>query len=774
MSRIVVLLPLAFWLTCAVAADADHSLRNLLRNPGFEKPGSDMLPAYWTAGCTGGSRADRVTPIAHTGKACGHIVKVADGTSHVAALVYPHLDVRPGVEYTLSGWAKERVSHGSAKLFLYAYDKNGKWLGNYFHGMVPGTAGEWRPLHHSAKTGANWAWVQIRFEIYGKDSEGEAWVDDVYFGCDSVPPEPVRNLRLNDRGGSRVRLTWDPPVSGNPFGYRLYGSPYRRFMPVERCVVGFTRQTAAEVTVPEGYVFYFAVCAVDEALNPSAPVISEAVRRPGARALPDMLVWSDGPGKRWDQVLPLHVPAGHSGITLDLCRGEWGNAQILVGAPRTALQKVTVAASPLRGPGAATLPDDAVNVLLQDYVRVDVQARLAPDPLVPSTPANIAVGELQGWWLLVHVPDTTPPGDYTGRLTIRAEGQPPATVPVYLKIWPITLPRGNHYGGSWGLWGHTMAAREGVKPGSEEYRKLFRRYLDFFLEHRMIPRALPGDIRSPESARWLDDERVASFAIPSPAGWNKEQNEKQTGQFKDLVQFLRDRGWLSKGYCYWSDEPNEKQYPHVVQLAKQAHAAGRDVRFLITEQPEPALLGSIDIWCPILSMYAQRQDQLRRRQKLGEHAWWYVCLGPQPPWPNYLLTNDPIDARVLSWLQVKYHVEGELYWSTTCFPGDVWSEALPHQWPGDGYLCYPGKPRGLDGPATCIRAEMIRAAKQDIELIHLLRKTAEEHGQRQRAEVVITKAIAKVCTDFTKYTKSDADIRAAREMILSAIVDVSR
>jgi len=104
----------------------------------------------------------------------------------------------------------------------------------------------------------------------------------------------------------------------------------------------------------------------------------------------------------------------------------------------------------------------------------------------------------------------------------------------------------------------------------------------------------------------------------------------------------------------------------------------------------------------------------------------------------------------------------------------VWSRALPEQWPGDGYICYPGKPRGLDGPVTSIRAEMIRAAKQDIELIWLLRQVAAKRGQEGVAEAAVQKALALVCTDFTHYTKSDADIAEARRIVLGEITRIGQ
>lgn len=745
---------------------------NLLRNISFEEPGNAELPTGWVAHCTGGSQALRDATAAHTGHGSGHLIKVVDGKSHVAALVFPRIDVTGGGTYTLSGWGKGHVPAGGAVLFLYQYDKDGKWLGNYFHGGVPADTDEWVPLHTTEKVRPDCAWVQVRFEIYGDQSRGEAWVDDVYFGQDVAAPGPVRSLEARPEARS-VRLTWAAPEGEKAFGYQVFRAPYPRFSPAQNAFTGFTQQTHFGEPMPKGFSYY-AVVAVDEALNQSVPVLAGPIHPPQASNLPELVAWIASPAKRWGPDLPFPLPVPEAGnrsvpAGIELARGEWASLQVLVGAPKVQLKDVSVGIGELRGPKGVRLARNEVQVLIQEYVELQGQARWVPDPLPPARAVDLEPGMLRGWWVLIHTPDELPAGEYRGNITVAATGQKLATLRLRVNVWPFTVPRGNHYGGSFGVWGQQMAEQEQVKVGSEEYNRLYRRYLDFLLEHRMIPRALPGDLRSEETARWLDDERVASFPISTPAGWARIMNEEQVARFKEECDFLRGKGWLRKGYVYNFDEPEEKDYAFAVEMAKRIREAGKDIPILLTEQPEEGLHGAVDIWCPLLNLYAATEQRCRERQQKGEHVWWYVCLAPGAPWPNYMLTNDPVDARVLSWLQVKHGVEGELYWAATCFPGDAWAQGLNPQWPGDGYLCYPGKPRGLDGPVTCIRAEAIRDAKEDIELIWLLRKLATEKGQQAQAEQVLRQAVDRVVTDFTHYTKSDADFVAARKMIFEEI-----
>ena len=69
----------------------------------------------------------------------------------------------------------------------------------------------------------------------------------------------------------------------------------------------------------------------------------------------------------------------------------------------------------------------------------------------------------------------------------------------------------------------------------------------------------------------------------------------------------------------------------------------------------------------------------------------------------------------------------------------------------EGRLCYPVKPVGLEGPATCIRAEGIRDAREDIKLIWLVRRLAVDQGREACAERISRRASDRVITSHTQY-----------------------
>ena len=61
---------------------------------------------------------------------------------------------------------------------------------------------------------------------------------------------------------------------------------------------------------------------------------------------------------------------------------------------------------------------------------------------------------------------------------------------------------------------------------------------------------------------------------------------------------------------------------------------------------------------------------------------------------------------------------------------------------GDGFLAYPGKPAGIDGPASTIRLEQIRQGLEDYEALTMLADLAARAKQSGRASPEAEQALA--------------------------------
>jgi glycosyl hydrolase family 123 len=74
----------------------------------------------------------------------------------------------------------------------------------------------------------------------------------------------------------------------------------------------------------------------------------------------------------------------------------------------------------------------------------------------PAAPFPVNAGQNQPVWVEVFVPPATPPGTYTGAVTVTASGLAPTTVPLTLTVWNFTLPNSSSvrsaFGEFWNVW----------------------------------------------------------------------------------------------------------------------------------------------------------------------------------------------------------------------------------------------------------------------------------------------------------------------------------
>ena len=104
---------------------------------------------------------------------------------------------------------------------------------------------------------------------------------------------------------------------------------------------------------------------------------------------------------------------------------------------------------------------------------------------------------------------------------------------------------------------------------------------------------------------------VYDFALPEQTHLDLSQVERH----------LRERGWLDKAFTYWFDEPDPKDYEFVVAGMKRIKAAAPGVRRMLTEQPEKALLGHVEIWCGLTPEWTPARRSTRCAGKIFAAEW---------------------------------------------------------------------------------------------------------------------------------------------------------
>ena len=400
------------------------------------------------------------------------------------------------------------------------------------------------------------------------------------------------------------------------------------------------------------------------------------------------------------------------GATFSAAKNDREAVQIVV-RPSEPLKGLKASASPLTGPRGAVIPAENIKILRVYYHFVDHPTDATgvrdwwPDALPPlAKPIDVAAGENQPLWVLVHVPRDAKAGDYQGSLSLEAEGFS-AQVPLRLHVWDFTLPDRNHLETAFGFNAHEVFRYHQAKTDADR-RKLLDLYFQSFAEHRIspydptpldpfrvkfLPDAKParaeidfGDFDRAMAAA-LEKYHFTNFSLPiqgmgggtfharwepSIANFGEKTPEYQAmfaSQVQQIESHLRDKGWLKMAYVYWFDEPDPKDYDFVRQGMQRLHRYAPGIQRMLTEEPVEALAGAVDIWCPVSFNYRHEAAEKRRAQ--GERFWWYVCCGPKAPYCTLFIDHPATELRVWHWQTWQRKIVGTLIWATNYWTSEA-------------------------------------------------------------------------------------------------------
>ena len=747
--------------------------QNMLQNISFEEKGKDGLPAHWEKHCSGGSMAGLTSDAPYSGQACGYITKIKDGTSHVAALCQGYLPVEPETEYLLTAMAK-----GQGSLFGYEYGEKDKWLKCSPSVVVRSV--EWVPISIRFKTSKDTKKFQVRFELFGKETEGEGWIDDVRFGLPKPQPAKPDNFHCEYNPQAKsVKLSWTP-VEG--LRYYIARSRYPDNTEANTYVGNLTGSVYEDKDIPEdwGRAFY-QLTAADEWHQRSEATDNQEImlRQPGEKG--NIILWTDSVINKYRRYAPPKDDEAKPSLSISLAIRETEAKQIVIYADKAPIQGLNVAISELKNANGAVAENLELRLLQVCYTMVrkatcDPKLKLKPglyaDALPPLQGAiDVPVEATQSIWVQAETKAGCKPGKYTGTVTVTDKNGYKKEIPLTVEVYDFELPVTPTFKSAVAVWPSGIEKGFDLKPNTPEWQAMRDKYYWFMADRRFGSGDLPYPIRSEEAKKFLNDPRVATFQIPS--GWGKNMNLER---LKEDTAYLRENGCLDKGYVYCFDEPSKSQYDHVVELAEKVHSIGKDVQFLMTVQPEDKLLDHVDIWVPLLNYI--NFDKLYARRKAGQHIWWYTCCWPKAPYPTWLIDDCGMSHRVYSWLFVKYGIEGMLYWCVDVYTMyrngayqpecKVWEEA--EMFPGangDGFLTYPGKQVGIDGPVTSIRLEILRDGNEDIEYFNIYRNLL---GNDLDAERQVQNIIAPVAVDLTHWDHDPKMLEAQRDALARKIM----
>lgn len=524
-------------------------------------------------------------------------------------------------------------------------------------------------------------------------------------------------------------------------------------------------------------------------------------------------VWTSTPLTKIMRSAP--VPkAQAASIHIYAAGNEYEPFQIIL-TPKKAIGNVRVVPHTFTGPAKATIGAWNVTVKRVEYVNCSeatdatTKPGFYPDPLPDFAPFAAPAAANSPVWLTVYVSPKTPSGDYKGTVDIVGSGMPKVTVPVNLHVWGFALPSVSRLRTAYGNSMDQPAEYQGATTTAQK-RKLTDLYNLDYWKHRVSPYSpyafydigvtvSDGGVNLDFSAFDQAIRRFFpyfnSFMLPhfGMADYNDFANDPDKERMKidymrGVAEHLVDKGQLEKGYDYITDEPQPDTYSDIVGAAKQVRLADQRIKILLTKKVEDKLIGSVDIWVPIMSDYDEQACKVRQAQ--GEQVWWYLCCGPRHPYPNYFIDYPAIDLRMYHWMTWRLGLNGILYWDTLYWRDNPWTTPMSQpadrstKWGnGDGHLLYPPTRTKstkfiAKGPVDSIRWETIRDGIEDYDYFRILQDEMQSASTAKRKTPAYTSAQAALemvrdCVPSrTEYCKDPSKVESIRLKIGQAIEEL--
>lgn len=432
---------------------------------------------------------------------------------------------------------------------------------------------------------------------------------------------------------------------------------------------------------------------------------------------------------------------------LALARNEHEAMQVVVIPMSGPLKNLKIAATPALGSNNQGTLNGSVRVSLVGHVQTKPAGTYLPDyvgwhpdPILDfQQTCDAALGEHIAFWIDVSTNADARPGDYVSTLEISAADCPAVQLPLHIHVWDIDLGKGTHLRNAFT---YTDSYAKRLYPGRWN-DQLAKKFHDFILDHRLNIDSLYGKHdRNPELMRYGADRGMNAFNLFF-VGRNATVDAVRE-LLDERVPKLKQAGVYPLAYLYGFDEVNDEVFPRMREVFGMVgkHYPGlprMTTGYDNTFGRKTGLREYVDIWVPLIPEYDMVEaDRLRAE---GKDMWWYLCVGPRHPYPNWFVESPAIEARLLMGaMSYKYQVGGVLYFMTNqwqhndrpitagpytdWFPGAGKSRESVHA-NGDGHIFCAGP----DGPLTTIRYENIRDGLEDYEYLYQLARTVDSVAQ---------------------------------------------
>jgi len=504
------------------------------------------------------------------------------------------------------------------------------------------------------------------------------------------------------------------------------------------------------------------------------------------------------------KVMPKHLPANLTmaeGISLSLAGGEKEAFQVAVMPFKKPAEKVTVRLGELKGPQGAILKGKMTGVDLVTYTRTTYKTEPAieyvgwwPDSLMSKEdPIDVAMGDVQSWWVRLAAARDQAPGEYTGEVVVSSNGEPVMTYDVTVQVRGFNVPK--HAPIPTALTFVDRNLDKVTAIGDQEdfkdnWEKIKYDYADKLAEYMIN---MDSIYRSPEMGRvdtidwdivkYLHDKgQLVNVCL----GYFWGTKDETVELFRPHYEKAKELGVLDHVYIYGYDERGSNEYGNINTFSEKFRTQFPGVDLILTtsqdhsygfDSPLKSLIG----WCPIISRY--NPTLAEKARELGRQIWLYTCVWPPRPYPNVFTDYPNIDNRILSGLMLaKYKPDGYLYYHTTWwntyggitqYPYTDWNPTTFPGTNGDGAYFAIDQDANL---LPTVRVENYRDGLEDLAYYMILQHQIKlnEAGKNSDAEWLKQAHAALDATDRyvrtrIDWTKRPEDVRAYRRQLADAI-----
>lgn len=456
---------------------------------------------------------------------------------------------------------------------------------------------------------------------------------------------------------------------------------------------------------------------------------------------------------------------------ISLARNEKESFQVTVLPVVTSLHKVSVAVSDLKSTNGAVFRREQINCEVMGYVETKTRPPYGtshigwwPDPILNFLgPVDIAVGDLQAFWIRVRAPKDQPPGIYRGTLTVSADGEPSVALGLTVRVWPFTLPTHSPLPVAITFAPHDYPADE-KQPLQGEYRNApqypvnaWKKHklawadmlADYYINYDSLYRHGPPDF---EVIKHLHDRgQLVAFnlGIFDAASRGPAAASNCLAGLRTAYEQAKELGVLDHAYIYGFDECKPEMFPLLEQTSQTLKRDFPGAMLMTTSYDHSYGLDTVaktmEAWCPLTPSF--KPDQAAKARAAGRQVWWYICCGPHHPHANMFIEYPAIEGRLLMGaMTAKQRPDGFLYyqisiWNShqpiTSGPFTDWDPRSWTTYHGDGsWTCV-----GPDGaPLPTIRLENFRDGLEDYAYAIILEEIIHEREAKSTSLTVADKA----------------------------------